>query len=117
MVAAVAAVATLLSLAGGRDTALAQAHDECHEDGLTGLSLADDDRTLVVDMKGDDDVIGVEYLTVACVLTSLDTPARVVELMDKTRALDGRQSDTWDSFTATWSYHPDTGLDLLIVED
>lgn len=117
VVAAVAALATVLSLAAGRDTALARAHAECREDGQSGLSLVDDDRTLVIDMKGAEDLLGVDHLTVSCVLAELETPARVVELMNGTRALDGRQSDTWDSFTATWSYHPDTGLDLLIVED
>ena len=31
-----------------------------------------------------------------------------------TRALDGRQSATWAQFEASWTYHPDDGLDVLV---
>jgi len=34
--------------------------------------------------------------------------------MERTRALDGTQSDTWDGLQASWSYHPDSGINLLI---
>jgi hypothetical protein len=30
------------------------------------------------------------------------------------RALDGRQTATWDGFSASWGYHPDSGLDIVI---
>jgi hypothetical protein len=36
--------------------------------------------------------------------------------MEQTRALDGRQSETWEDFSASWTYHPDNGLDVLIRE-
>jgi hypothetical protein len=51
---------------------------------------------------------------VTCVIKALDTPAFVVAEMDKTRALDGRQSQSWGSFEASWTYHPDDGLDIIV---
>lgn len=33
--------------------------------------------------------------------------------MLKTRALDGRQKETFDYVTVTWSYHPDSGINIL----
>ena len=32
------------------------------------------------------------------------------------RALDGRQTGTWDDFEASWGYHPDDGINLVIEE-
>jgi hypothetical protein len=34
--------------------------------------------------------------------------------MEQTRALDGRQQDTWGGYTASWSYHPDSGMELIV---
>lgn len=42
-------------------------------------------------------------------------PESVKAHMFATRALDGRQTDTWPGFSASWSYHPDDGMDLVIT--
>jgi hypothetical protein len=34
--------------------------------------------------------------------------------MEKTRALDGRQTASWSFIEASWTYHPDNGLDVII---
>ena len=44
---------------------------------------------------------------------TLGFPDSVWEKMLKTRALDGTQSHKTKDFTATWSYHPDNGLDVI----
>lgn len=54
--------------------------------------------------------------TVACVLTELDTPKSVVNHMDSTRALDGMQEDSWSHYKARWTYHPDSGMNLTVVD-
>jgi hypothetical protein len=36
--------------------------------------------------------------------------------MDKTRALDGVQTETWDNITAKWSYRPDSGFNVTLSE-
>ncbi|MDO8148104.1 hypothetical protein Q6350_06630 [Isoptericola sp. b515] len=94
---------------------LSAAYDSCG--AVDGIRLEDGGTTLMLDVQGSDDYSGATFDDLACVLSELGTPARVTELMGTTRAIDGHQSDTWDRFTATWSYHPDSGLDLIVVED
>lgn len=56
--------------------------------------------------------VGVEE--VVCVLTELEAPQSVLARMSRTRALDGTQTATWDEYEASWTYHPDNGLDMII---
>jgi hypothetical protein len=51
-----------------------------------------------------------------CVLQGLEASDSVIARMDNTRALDGRQTGTWGDFEASWGYHPDDGLNLVIEE-
>lgn len=51
----------------------------------------------------------------SCILTALDVPDAVLAHMRATRALDGMQSDSWGTVKATWTYHPDDGLDLILT--
>ncbi|WP_181062313.1 MULTISPECIES: hypothetical protein [unclassified Pseudoclavibacter] len=46
-------------------------------------------------------------------LSSLDVPASTVSKIEQTRALDGRQDDSWDDLEASWTYHPDDGLNIV----
>jgi len=93
-------------------TALHDAYTNC----TTG-TLADDDHTLMIDMAGED--YGSGDATVGemqCVLGDLDAPQSVIAQMDATRALDGMQTATWGAFKASWTYHPDNGLDLILTQ-
>lgn len=98
------------------DERLSQAYTAC-VGSAEGFELADGDTTLIIDTMGDDDFTGVDYTTLECALDELETPTRVVTAIESTRALDGRQSDSWDGFAASWSYHPDSGMDLIISLD
>lgn len=98
------------------DTRLDQAVDECGTNAAY-LYTADEGRTMIIDHEGEEDTGGATIDELACVLLALDTPTSVTTQMDSTRALDGRQSASWDTYTATWSYHPDTGVDVIITED
>lgn len=92
-------------------TALAAAWRQCTESG----QLGDGDKTLILDMEGDDPGSGsLNIQAVTCVLAALDVPTYVTAEMDKTRALDGRQTAAWGAFEASWTYHPDAGLDIII---
>lgn len=42
----------------------------------------------------------------------LGLPDSLYEEMGSTRALDGRQSQTFGNITVSWSYHPDKGLEV-----
>ncbi len=98
------------------DTRLADAYATCVGSG-DGFELADDDTTLILDTMGADDSAGTDITTLGCALGELATPTRVITAMESTRALDGRQSESWDGFTAAWSYHPDSGMDVIITLD
>jgi len=77
--------------------------------------IGDAGRSLVLDMQGDD--WGSGDLTVdevMCVLEHLDVPDVTLDRMGATRSLDGRQEDDWNGIEASWTYHPDNGLDVIL---
>lgn len=79
--------------------------------------LSDGDRTLVVDTEGEEYGSGVStFEDLGCILGQVSTPDAVIARMEATRALDGMQSESWDGFEASWTYHPDDGLDIIITE-
>ena len=85
-----------------------------------GASTTDDGKTLVLDGKGRQDATGVEMMTIAAVLASLNVPESVTAHMDSTRALDGQQTDSWSTSEGTkvnarWTYHPDSGMNLILT--
>jgi hypothetical protein len=97
---------------------LAGAEKQCN-DGPPGTTLADGGKTLIIDGRSESQQLngqgtGVDSKTEACILKNLGVTAAVLNHMDNTRALDGRQTDSWDGFTASWTYHPDDGLDITI---
>lgn len=78
-------------------------------EGDAGKSISFDTEGKDDPSTGNDDIEDV-----ACVLNALQVPDYVVSHMDSTRALDGTQEDTWESYTARWTYHPDNGLNLTV---
>lgn len=80
-----------------------------------GTRLEDGGATLLVDGKGGDDFSGVDLAALGCILDTLKVPEAVKQKMSSTRALDGRQDGRWSEYDASWTYHPDNGLDLIIT--
>ncbi len=105
--------------AGAAESALfTEAVEACVEDSAYGVELADEGRSITFDMKGEDDLIGAEMSDIACVFAELDIPTAVSSHISQTTSMDGRQTETWDNITVSWSYHPDRGLDgVLTVAD
>lgn len=79
------------------------------------IEAADDGQTLIIDGRGDVSS-GASTEDIAVSLMLLGMPQSVVARMDNTRALDGTQSASWNGFTATWTYHPDSGLDIVVTD-
>jgi hypothetical protein len=101
-------------LADAKSTpALVAARNSC-DPGSLGTTVADGDKTLIVNGKGAKDATGVPVATEACLLRELGASSAVTAHMESTRALDGRQTDTWGDYKAAWTYHPDSGLDIVI---
>lgn len=81
-----------------------------------GFTLGDAEMSLIIDTAGDDDTpqLDAKYQDALCVLEALDVPDATLNLIQTTRALDGRQDGTWGDVDATWSYHPDSGLNMTL---
>lgn len=89
----------------------------CNLSSADGVDLGDDGHTLIIDSKGEEDYSGVDIDDVACLLSAVDMPDSVVAEIDSTRALDGTQKARWQEFHASWTYHPDDGVRLILTID
>jgi hypothetical protein len=108
-----AAKASASAAAEPEQTRLAAAYDACTQrDSGDTLSLEDDDTTIVIDTRSKyGDPAG--YL---CVLDQLDVPSSITAQMDRTTALMGVQDATQDGLDFSWSYHPDNGVNMVIID-
>lgn len=86
----------------------------CDPAGDSYSVIADGGKTFVIKTQGAEDTDGFDSTGLRCVLDQLAVPASVREHIGDTRALDGQQTDTWDAFTARWTYHPDDGLSMTV---
>lgn len=87
----------------------------CGLQGNSFVRAGDGGSSLILDMEGDEEN-GLRIDDFACMLLELEASDVVVEQMSSTRALDGRQAGEWNGIDATWSYHPDSGLDVILVQ-
>lgn len=122
------------------DTPLGKAHEKCSDEVADGLgedsqyetsqfvALEDEGRTLSIgapsnEEEGDvGEATGNLYSVITgsltvCTLEELDGPDSVLSKMESTTAMMGRQSDDWDDFEVSWSYHPDNGLDATFEQN
>jgi len=94
-------------------TAIETALETCDVSPGGYFALGDDGTSLSMQTEGAESP-GADLADVACVLTEVDVPDSVLTRIDSTRALDGRQEASWDDLDASWGYHPDDGLDLVL---
>jgi hypothetical protein len=83
--------------------------------GTPGIELGDGGTTLVVDHKGEDDYTGATTVDLFCIISALEAPSSVTSHMQQTTSMDGRQTETWNGITVSWSYHPDRGMDSVFT--
>lgn len=88
-----------------------QTVEVCNDSGF--VRVADEGRTLIVSTEGEE-AIGAGFDELYCVINELEVPASIINRIDTTRALDGMQFGSWDSFEASWNYHPDNGMNLVV---
>ncbi len=79
-----------------------------------GTTLADNGTTLTIDGTGEEDYNGLAETDLQCVFDAVGMTEAVKAHIGQTRALDGRQEDSWGSFNASWTFHPDAGFDGMI---
>lgn len=85
----------------------------CELNNAKGISIMDGGKSLEIKTAGKLST-GVSTADLACVLGDLNTPQSIIARMDSTRALDGTQNGTWAEFIASWTHHPDRGLNIVI---
>lgn len=121
-VGAVLGVVLGVSIAGGgsNNSALNQevidkAVENCGIEA-EGYTVMEGGAAIELDTKGDSlyDDGTRNYLAYSCMLNELGVPEVTQQKIGRTRALDGTQTDTWDGMQASWSYHPDSGANVLI---
>ena len=94
-------------------TAIADATETCDVASSSYITVGDGGQSLAMQSEGEE-ALGAEYADIVCVLDQLDVSDSVTNRISSTRALDGRQSAAWDDYSASWGYHPDHGLDMVI---
>lgn len=100
-------------IAAARPGPIVSAVETCEMESNLWISVGDDGDSLSMDSLGEE-TSGADFEDIFCVLDDLDTPDSVIKRISSTRALDGRQTADWDGFSASWGYHPDNGLDIVI---
>ena len=77
--------------------------------------MSNDAVSIAFDTKGEQDADGDGLFSAFCVLKALAAPDYIFDSVMQTRALDGRTEESWGTFRASWSYHPDSGMDMTIL--
>ncbi|MET4061749.1 hypothetical protein ABIB35_003326 [Arthrobacter sp. UYP6] len=93
--------------------AIEAAAETCSVSDTFGVDMGDNGQSISMSSEGEDSA-GAEYADITCVLAELEVPDSVETRIGTTRALDGRQSAEWDTFAASWGYHPDSGLNIVV---
>lgn len=107
-----ASVAALGSL--NRQSPLEAAREACGADVDRYAELGDDGDTLTLRSRGKENN-GLSFAQLECYWSELEMPDSVEAEVGATRALDGRQSGEWEGIRASWSYHPDDGVQMIFT--
>lgn len=102
---------------------LVEAWEDCDADDISfssyPASLEDGGTTALLPGRGKDDSTeerAAAMVVQFCMIERLGTRESIVSRIESTRALDGVQSADADGLSYTWSYHPNSGLNLIIEE-
>ncbi|WP_146067188.1 hypothetical protein [Arthrobacter sp. ZGTC212] len=93
--------------------AITAAAETCDVVDTPGIYIGDNGQSITMSSEGKESS-GAAYGDVYCVLGELEIPDSVDSRISSTRALDGRQTAEWDEFSASWGYHPDDGLNIVV---
>ena len=110
------AVGGAMTGAMAESSMIPRAVDACSATGKEGVSIMDGGNSLNLQTAGEEST-GTSVATVVCVLGGLDAPDSLYSKLESTRALDGTKSADWPGFTASWTYHPDNGLNIIVESD
>lgn len=100
----------------GSGPSFKSAAETCGTSNTAGVSVGDKGASITIDTKGEDDKSGAAFDDASCILTELNVPDHVISQMDDTSSMDGRQAASWDGVSASWTYHPDSGMKLILTQ-
>ncbi|NQX36237.1 hypothetical protein [Herbiconiux sp. VKM Ac-2851] len=110
-----AAVATASAAAEeGKSRELLLAVNSCGANRSYAV-VGDEGQSLTIESRGQDDSAGVDIDQLFCIMDALDAPSAVTSHMEQTTSMDGRQTEEWDDYEISFSYHPDRGMDSVIT--
>ena len=108
---------------GSNGADLTKVYDEyCGGSGSIWAELSDNGKTLSVDIEEDDmtkiDAMLMEsrWKNIKSINSALNLPESLNQKLNKTRAIDGRQTETYDNIEVSWSYHPNQGLEIIYTK-
>lgn len=110
----VAGIAGAVSSASG--PSFESAAESCNASNTDGISLGDEGSSITIDTQGEDESSGASFDDAACILNALNVSDSVISQIDDTSAMDGRQTASWEGVDASWTYHPDNGMKLILTE-
>jgi len=118
LVIGLVAVPVIGNVAGGvisaaKPSLITAATEACGVENNLYIVVGDEGQSVSMDSVGEESA-GADYSDILCVLDELDVPDSVLNRINSTRALDGRQTADWDNFTASWGYHPNSGANIII---
>lgn len=114
IIATIVSVVVLATLVGGETAQFATVVNACQAAPFAQVSSDGSSMEMTTFGKKQP---GMSMRTLGCVLEKLDAPASLKQRMDTTRAIDGTREETWGSYRATWTYHPDQGLHVVISRE
>ncbi|MEV0456461.1 hypothetical protein [Catellatospora methionotrophica] len=100
-------------VASAVESPLVSAQKKCAP-GNSYAEIGDGGNTLMLQSEGEEDP-GISYTQLKCFLDELKVSDAVRSEIGQTRALDGKQNGEWGKFKASWRYHPDSGLNMVVT--
>jgi len=79
--------------------------------------VQDDGQTLVLRGYGTDVPFQLSFEELKCFFMAVAMPQYIQEEMLRTRPIDGTVRATFATITASWTYHPDDGLFVILHKD
>jgi hypothetical protein len=110
----VVVIAAVIFFMNKSDKRFTNAVENCGGSSSAGLTLASDGKSITIDGAGEDGDYATTFTTTVCLLGELKAPETVLDRMGRTTSLMGVQDADWEGINASWTYHPDNGLDVAI---
>lgn len=114
IIATVVSVVALAALMADGSTNFVAAVNTC--EAFPYAQVSSDGTSMEMTTSGKKEP-GMSVRTLGCLLEELDAPTSLKQRMESTRAIDGTQEEKWGSYRATWTYHPDHGLHVVISHE